>query len=91
MTDDTSHKIDRTLSEVVKAAARERPGPDWGAVKRANHEMAIIWLALQDDDVVADALQDSDFDSVEELIDDLREREFDDDFYPLRRVRGVQT
>jgi len=90
MTDDTSHKIDRTLSEVVKDAARDRAGPDWGAVKRANHEMAIIWLALQDDDVVDSALQDSDFDSLDDLVADVRDREFDSDFEPLADLCGAK-
>lgn len=85
MSDDTSHKIDRTLSDIVKAAARERPGDAWGAVKRANHEMAIIWLALQEPDVQAEALAkaDSNFATLDELVADLRDREFDSDFDPL--------
>lgn len=90
MTDDTSHKIDRTLSEVVKDAARDRAGPDWGAVKRANHEMAIIWLAFQDEDVVDDALQDSGFDSLGDLVDDVRDREFDSDFDPIAVIHGAK-
>lgn len=92
MTDDTSHKLDRRLSEVVKKTARERPGDDWGAVKRANHEMAFVWLSLQEPGVMADvyASDDVPFDSLEDvrqyLYDDLFDG--DQDFAPNALLNG---
>jgi len=86
MSDNTSHKLDRQLSELVKKTARSRPGNDWGAVKRANHEMAFIWLSLQSPVVMADVYgaDDVPFDSLEDVRSYLYGDLFDgdDDFAP---------
>jgi len=95
MSDDTSHKIDRKLSEAVKTAARERSGSDWGAVKRANHEMAFVWLALQPPDVQAETFEDDDvpFDSLEDVRQYLYGDLFsgDDDFAPYRLLNDFAS
>lgn len=92
MSNDTSHKLDRKLSDIVKEAARERPGEHHGAIKRANHEMAFIWLSLQDPGVMADVYADDSipFDSLEDVrryvYDDLFDG--DDDFAPNRYLNS---
>lgn len=89
MTEYSDFKVEPRLADVVVDAAADQFDGEFRAKSRAGHEALVAWLVVRaDSDVVQQALEANDFDSIDDLVQYLEDGRFsqDDQFDPFAAV-----
>lgn len=74
-------KIDGELRDIAEDVADQVFEQDFGSIKAMGHEAVILWLVVRaPDDVVDDVLEAHGYDTRTDLIDAVRDRQFQSKF-----------